>query len=95
MTQKEKGEYSFFEIGVDKISKDACTSLVGADWGGATSFEGIKETSSDGEALDFMISDGENFFFQDDLKKEVMKIANYICDCSINENTCNVVLRFK
>ena len=90
-----KGEYSFFEIGVDKISKDACASLIGADWGGVTSFEGIKETSSDGEVLDFMVSDGENFFFQEDLKKEAMKIANHICDCSINENTCNVVLRFK
>ena len=87
------GNTSFFDVAVDHLSKDACTALVMADWGPASSVVGLmKTTSNSGEAYDVVGEDRELYSLSE-LRNSSTTIAAEVCDCG-SENKCVVNWRF-
>ncbi len=83
---------SFFDVAVDNLSKDACTALVMADWGPASSVVGLMKTTSDDDAYDVVGEDRE-FYSLSELRNSSTTIAAEVCDCG-SENKCVVNWRF-
>ena len=83
-----------FDVGVDGISKDACSALVLADWGPASAFFGINSTTQNGSAYDFTGDTDDTFFTQSEIRQKPMEIVTQTCDCASTENNCAVVFRF-
>ena len=83
-----------FDVGVDGISKDACSALVLADWGSASAFFGIENTSNTNDASGYTGEDDSDFYTQSEIKQKPMEIVTDRCLCFSSENECSVVLRF-
>ena len=86
-------DYSFFDVAVGSLSKDACTALVMADWGPASSVVGLTKITSGYNAYDAAGDDNELYSLSE-LKNSSTTIAAEVCDCGA-ENTCTVNWRFK
>ena len=86
------GNTSFFDVAVDHLSKDACTALVMADWGPASSVVGLMKTTSDEGAYDVVGEDRELYSLSE-LRNSSTTIAAEVCDCG-SENKCVVNWRF-
>ena len=83
-----------FDLVIDGVTKDACSTLVLADWGSASAYEGaIKAVSGAiGDAQDYI---GTEIFTQQELKDNPMSAVSYICDCNTNHSDCVVGWRFR
>ena len=87
-------DWSYFEIGVDGLSKDACSALVMADWGPASAVKGLVKTSA-GQDLLSIVGESLDIFEPIELKNNTVTISSDICNCSSTENNCVVVWRFQ
>ena len=82
-----------FDVGVDGISKDACSTLVLADWGSASAFHGIAVLTD--PSANAATGDADDAFYTiSDIKQKPMEIVTQKCTCSSTENNCVVVFRF-
>ena len=87
-------DYNFFDVAVDHLSKDACTALVMADWGPASSVVGLVKCDIGQAAFD-VAGDDRDLYSLSELKTSSTAIAAEICNCSDSENICTVGWRFK
>ncbi len=65
------------------LSKDACSSIVTADWGGASTFDYF-----------FHLKTG-NTYSAKDIQERAASIAAALCDCKASENNCQIDVTFK
>ena len=82
---------SSFVIGMDGLSKDACSAILSTDWGAASGFWGY-----DGGASGVSVDDMSGIYYKTDLTaKEYWTMSEIAKKCSCNnENTCYAVLGF-
>ena len=83
--QAKDNKYAF-DMVVDGLSKDACSTLVTADWGHAAGF--LEFTAGIGQSI--MDNAGVA-----DLVSGVVGAVSSLCDCGSTENTCSLIWRFK
>lgn len=83
---------NFFDVAVDHLSKDACTALVMADWGSASSVVGLMKTTSNNDAYN-VAGDDRELYSLSELRNSSTTIAAEVCDCG-SENKCTVNWRF-
>ncbi len=88
----ENDDTSFFDVAVDNLSKDACTALVLADWGSASSVIGLRKTISNNDAYN-VAGDDRELYSLSELRNSSTTIAAEVCDCG-SENKCVVNWRF-
>ena len=82
-----------FDVGIDSLSKDACSALVLADWGSVSAFHGIAVLDEDSAYA--ATGDIDDVFYTiSDIKQKPMEVVTNRCNCSSTENNCTVVLRF-
>ena len=94
VTVASNPDHDKFDVGVDGISKDACSALVLADWGSVSAFYGIA-TLTDDSAYAATGDDDDAFYTISDIKQKPMEVVTKRCDCTSTENNCVVVFRFK
>ena len=86
-------DYNFFDVAVDHLSKDACTALVMADWGPASSVVGLMKTTSNDEIAYDVVGEDRELYSLSELRNSSTTIAAEVCDCG-SENKCVVNWRF-
>ena len=84
---------SFFDVAADSLSKDACTALVMADWGPASSVVGLMKTTSNDEIAYDVVGEDRELYSLSELRNSSTTIAAEVCDCG-SENKCVVNWRF-
>ena len=87
-----ENSFSFFDVAADGLSKDACTALVMADWGPASSVVGLMKTTSNEGAYD-VVGEDRDLYSLSELRNSSTTIAAEVCDCG-SENKCVVNWRF-
>ena len=82
---------SGFVIGMDGLSKDACSAILSTDWGAASGFWGY-----DGGASGVSVDDMSGIYYKTYLNpKENLTMSGIAGRCSCNnENTCYAILGF-
>ena len=76
-----------FDVKFDGLSKDACSTLVTADWGSASGFLGFTESISAQN-----VKSGAGVA---DLASGVVGAVSSLCSCDSTANTCSLIWRFK
>ncbi len=76
-----------FDVQFAGLSKDACSTLVTADWGSASGFLGFT-----GSLKAETVKTGAGVA---DLASGVVGVVSSLCGCSSTENTCSLIWRFK
>ena len=87
------GKYAF-DMVVDGLSKDACSTLVTADWGSAAGLEGILKTVTADDGSSY-VGAGTAAYTAAEMQSSGITNASAICTCTSTKNKCVVGWRFK
>ena len=87
------GKYAF-DMVVDGLSKDACSTLVTADWGSAAGLEGILKTAAAASGESYA-GGGTDVYTAAQMQSSGITNASAICTCTSTKNNCVVGWRFK
>ena len=87
------GKYAF-DMVVDGLSKDACSTLVTADWGSAAGLEGILKTVA-ADSGETYAGKGTDAYTAAEMQSSGITNASAICTCTSAKNNCIVGWRFK
>ena len=91
--QAKDNKYAF-DMVVDGLSKDACSTLVTADWGSAAGLEGILKTVAADDGSTYVGAGTANYTAAE-MQSSGITNASAICTCTSTKNNCVVGWRFK
>ena len=82
-----------FDVQFNGLSKDACSTLVTADWGSAAGLDGMLKTAGKKTAAEAVAVTDK--FTPAEMQSSAITNASTICTCAANKNECSVGWVFK